>query len=349
MNEYDTLIAGGGLAGSLLALALVERGQRVALVDAGDPASASRVAAGLLTPVGGRRLTRVGPLEAMLPAAEETYRRLEAQSGRSFYRPVEILRLCRGPEEAEQYRRRRADPDFQPYLGPPVVGSEAQPEAYFVRGGGLLDTEAFLEAAAEKIATQGTLRRETLAAEDVRVAETGVRWADLHADRVVFCEGHRVGANPWFHWLPVTPVKGEVIGGTVTGGLPEQPVNRKVTLIPESGGGFWLGSTFDRHHPDQQPTADGRAELLDHLPALIGEAGEVAVTRHRAGIRPAPTDHHAMLGCHPHEPRVAVLNGLGARGALIGPYYAQCLADYLTSGAELPSQVDIARFRERVP
>ncbi|MFP4616221.1 MAG: NAD(P)/FAD-dependent oxidoreductase [Thiohalorhabdus sp.] len=347
MNEHDFLIVGGGLAGSLLALALLERGWRVALVDQPRPASASRVAAGLLTPIGGRRLTRAGPLEELLPAAIGTYRRVEERTRRALLREVDTLRLCRGPEEAGHYRRRRADPDFRPYLGGPLAGSEEEPEAYPVHGGGVLDTETFLEAAAEIVGDRGTLRRGVVDPEDVMVGPAGAAWGELRADRVVFCEGYRVRENPWFHWLPLTPVKGEVVGGRLPGGLPERPVNRKVTLVPRGDQAFLLGSTFDRHQVDEIPTHAGREELLAHLPALLGERPEVEVTEHRAGIRPAPADHHPLLGCHPREPRACVLNGLGARGALIGPYYAERLAEHLVDGAPLPPKADIARFRER--
>ncbi|WP_176758715.1 NAD(P)/FAD-dependent oxidoreductase [Thiohalorhabdus denitrificans] len=347
MNEHDFLIVGGGLAGSLLALALLERGRRVALVDQPRAASASRVAAGLLTPIGGRRLTRAGPLEELLPAAIRTYRRAEERTGRALLREVDTLRLCRGAEEAEHYRRRRADPDFRPYLGAPVAGSEEEPEAYPVHGGGVLDTEAFLEAAAEIVAASGTLRRGVVDPKDVTVGPEGVAWGELRADRVVFCEGYRVRENPWFHWLPLTPVKGEVLGGRLEEGLPDRPVNRKVTLVPWGDQEFLLGSTFDRHNVDEVPTAAGRAELLHQLPGLLGERPEVEVTEHRAGIRPAPTDHHPLLGCHPRESRACVLNGLGARGALIGPYYAERLAEHLVEEAPLPPKADIARFRDR--
>ena len=42
-----------------------------------------------------------------------------------------------------------------------------------------------------------------------------------------------------------------------------------------------------------------------------------------------------------------MLNGLGARGALLGPYYAERLAAHLCAGEELAPQVDVARFRDR--
>jgi len=33
----------------------------------------------------------------------------------------------------------------------------------------------------------------------------------------------------------------------------------------------------------------------------------------------------------------------------VGPYYAECLAGFLTSGEPLPREVDIARFAGRAP
>ena len=54
----DYLIVGQGLAGSLLAMTLVKMGKSVLVVDRYQTSSASRVAAGLLNPVTGRKLDR---------------------------------------------------------------------------------------------------------------------------------------------------------------------------------------------------------------------------------------------------------------------------------------------------
>ena len=54
-THADYLIIGHGLAGATLARTLRRRGRRVVVLDAPQPDSATRVAAGLINPVAGKR------------------------------------------------------------------------------------------------------------------------------------------------------------------------------------------------------------------------------------------------------------------------------------------------------
>jgi len=57
-NFFDVAIIGQGLAGTALAWQLHMKRRSLLLIDSGDPSSASRIAAGLMTPITGQRLAR---------------------------------------------------------------------------------------------------------------------------------------------------------------------------------------------------------------------------------------------------------------------------------------------------
>ena len=65
--QVDAIIVGQGLAGSLLAFALHQRGQQVMLLDDGV-VNASQVAAGLINPVTGQRLVKSVSASQLLQA-----------------------------------------------------------------------------------------------------------------------------------------------------------------------------------------------------------------------------------------------------------------------------------------
>ena len=54
--QFDYLIIGQGLAGSMLAFQLIARGQRVLVIDNDYQGNASQVAAGIINPITGHRL-----------------------------------------------------------------------------------------------------------------------------------------------------------------------------------------------------------------------------------------------------------------------------------------------------
>src|SRR4051812_6609053 len=93
--SLDVLIVGGGLAGRLLAWRLQKAGRSVLVVDApeaGAPAPAWSVAAGLAAPVAGQRATLLPDAAGHLESARACYRALEAELGLALWRELPILR-----------------------------------------------------------------------------------------------------------------------------------------------------------------------------------------------------------------------------------------------------------------
>ena len=80
----DFLIVGQGLAGSLLAWELMQRGSKVLIVDSGMP-NASQVAAGLINPITGMRFVKTTDVDVLLPTAKAHYSNLEQTFGQTFY------------------------------------------------------------------------------------------------------------------------------------------------------------------------------------------------------------------------------------------------------------------------
>ena len=63
-----------------------------------------------------------------------------------------------------------------------------------------------------------------------------------------------------------------------------------------------------------------------------------------AGIRPTVKDRRPLIGQHSKYKNLFVLNGLGTRGVMIGPYVAKQLFDFIENELPLESEIDIKRF-----
>jgi len=78
MRYFDTIIVGQGFAGTALAWQLEFAGRQSYLViDREPPVTASRIAAGLITPITGQRLVKTEHYEERFREAEAFYRRVE--------------------------------------------------------------------------------------------------------------------------------------------------------------------------------------------------------------------------------------------------------------------------------
>src|SRR5882757_4219331 len=93
------LIAGQGLAGTALAWRLWERGVPFVIVDPNDEVTASKIAAGLVTPVTGQRLNLSWRIFELLPEALAFYDRVEKQLGAKFYHVGDCVRLLKDERE----------------------------------------------------------------------------------------------------------------------------------------------------------------------------------------------------------------------------------------------------------
>ena len=71
-----------GLAGTALGWALHERGAPFVIVDPNEKQTCSRIAAGLVTPITGKRVKPSWRVDELLPVALEHYRKVEKLLGR---------------------------------------------------------------------------------------------------------------------------------------------------------------------------------------------------------------------------------------------------------------------------
>jgi glycine oxidase len=105
-QPLDFVIVGQGLAGTTLAWQLKWRGLRGVIVDRDDGTSASKVAAGLMTPVTGKRLVPAWRLDESWAAAEEFYRRVEEATNSRFLSQPGQVRLFESEESKAEFDRR---------------------------------------------------------------------------------------------------------------------------------------------------------------------------------------------------------------------------------------------------
>jgi glycine/D-amino acid oxidase-like deaminating enzyme len=309
MTAVDVLIVGQGFAGTALAWYLRWRGATVAVVDRADADSASRVAAGLLTPVTGRRLAPTPEFPALRAAAEAFYRRVEAETGEQFFHPAGAVRLFADAPERELYLRKGGTD-----LDPPVADGFAAPH-----GGFAMPTAARL-AAEPYLAASRRHFGESYRVGEVEPTPDGVRRLGLVARQVVFCVG--AGAVPW--GPAVRPDAGEVLTLRIDGLTETRVVHRGVWLAPAGDGLYRAGATYARGVTGATPTAAGRAEVLGRLGEFLRRPA--TVVGHRAGLRPVCAGHRPAVVRHPGRSWLWSFTGLGSKGALTAPTVAAELA-----------------------
>jgi len=350
-TQIDTIILGQGLAGSLLAWMLIRSGQRVCVIDDGHQSSSSMVAAGLINPLAGMRFNRRPEMDDWLRASERCYAALASEFGTPFLHPLPMLRLFRSAGQRRFHTRRLDDQASRGLLEASFDATDcpepiAAPHGGFIQHRtGYVDMPLLLRSLRTWLHELGALIEHKLAFDQIELLDHGVAAAGVNAHRLVFCDGARLRANPWFSHLPLAPDKGEILNLRIDGWHPRHIINGAHWLVPMENGELRLGATHDHQRNDNQLTSAARQELLRGLNALLPSLSNSRVTRHQAGIRPGTSDRYPLLGRHPEHRALWVCNGFGARGALTVPWYAHCLADNILEGVALPAEADIRRFQ----
>jgi len=296
-------------------------------------------------------MTKSWNIDTLLPEAIRTYQSIERYFGIKVYYPMPVRRYCQNAEDVKRCGRRIRNPR---YLG--VVGNYckagAGPSAirdthgsFQILKAGYVDLPVLIQALQKHFIAEGKLQDEQFNYSTLQANAGNWCYKNLKAKRVVFCEGTGVTRNPWFQHLPLTPAKGEtLILSSASLKLPPSIYHSTKWLLPYEAKRFRVGATYDESDLDPTPTAAGQAELLSNTKAILSEDHTLQVEAHMAGLRPSTQDARPFLGRHPDASGLFILNGLGSKGASVGPEMSRQLINHIFDNEALDHEVDIARY-----
>ncbi|EEP71723.1 glycine oxidase thiO [Micromonospora sp. ATCC 39149] len=340
----DVAVVGGGVVGLAVAWRCAARGLRVVVHDPAPGSGASRVAAGMLSPVaeayfGEHELT--GLLAASAARWPAFAAELTEAAGTGFgYRTEGTLVVgLTGDDLAEarrlwSYQRELGLPitplrpselrDREPALAPRVRGGAVAPGDHQVDPRRLVTA---LRTAAERAGA-------TLVTGSVRAL------SELDARVTVVAAGCGAAA---LTGLPVRPVKGQVLRLRAPDGGPPgfrhvirgYADGEPVYLVPRDSGEVVVGATVEER-ADTDVTAGAVLRLLRAAVDLVPELAEYDLVEATAGLRPGTPDNAPILGPLPGRPGVLAATGHHRHGIVLTPVTADLVTELIVSGAADP-------------
>ncbi len=354
-TELDFLIVGQGLAGSLLAWQLHLGGFNIRITRDPEYSGASPVAAGMINPVTGLRLALSAQIDPQLHAASQLYNQIEQVFSVQVFQPRRIARLFRNTQEQHYYDKRHNQARFNKYLGRPF-GPDTQDfpvrhelGGFYIRQGGYLDTVTCIDTLASYFHEHQLILNTVIRYDDLVITSDHVQWQDYQVRQVIFCEGARMLKNPWFNWLPMQALHGDIL--TVSG--PDIQNDAILSfghwLLPLQGSRYRFGASMHPGRDNPEPDHDSGMQLLDELNASRNTTRPFSLLSHQAGVRPATRDRMPFVGIHPQFESLAIFNGFGSKGSLTIPYFVSAFIKLLTRQIPLDPESDIRRYQERCP
>ena len=345
--NYDFIIVGQGIAGTVLADHLIEAGRSILVIDNPELSNTSRVAGGLFNPITGRKMVKTWRADDLFNYMLPYYSKLEEKLGIKFLEMRSIYRSFFSFEELNEWMGKSVDEEYSAYIKQ-VYSSSAYGHHLADKYGGLLlnncgylDTIALLYSYRDFLLKKEYLKEDVFDTVELVMSDQGVNYKGLVAQKIIFADGQLLRNNAFFNWLPLRPVKGELLYIRV-----EEPIdviyNRGVFVIPIGNGICKVGSTYDHSNLNNDKTEEAKMELTRRLIDLVKFKFEIV--DQKAGVRPATKDRKPFIGIHPEFSQIGVFNGFGTKGVSLIPFFANQFVRMLTNQEDLDPEVNISRY-----
>jgi len=345
--QVDYLIIGQGLCGTWLSWYLKKENRSFIVIDNNKPVTPSKVSAGIINPVTGRRMVRVWMAEKILSFSHEAYSEIgnflgiTAISQRNIIdffpnahqRQIFLERMEEGEEYLNSYPEQN---QFNPFFNYELGCGE-------IRNSYIAHLDILLPAWRQQLKDNMQLHDEVFELENLIIKEQSVQYGDITAEKIIFCDGLSSFENTFFRALPFAPNKGEALIVEIPG-LPNQHVYKKGFLLAplQSKDMFWSGSNYQWSFPDAEPTNQFYEQAERHLNAWLKIPFKIL--DHKASLRPATLERRPFVGLHPQQTNVGILNGMGTKGCSLAPFFALQLTNHLLYKSEIAPDADIKRF-----
>lgn len=347
--QIDYLIIGQGICGTWLSWSLTKENRSFIVIDKNEPTTPSKVSAGIINPVTGRRMVKVWMAEQVLSFAHHSYNEIGNFLGISAISQKNIIDFFPNPHQRQVFLERINE--GEDYLS--SYPDQYQFNSFFnyelgcgeIRDSYIAHLEILLPAWRQELKSNNQLLEENFEINDLVAREDSIQYKNITAEKIIFCDGLNSFENPFFNQLPFAPNKGEALIVEIPN-LPGSHIYKKgFILAPIQGiGTFWLGSNYQWNFADTNPTKEFYEQAERHLKNWLKLPFKVL--EHKSSVRPATLERRPFVGLHPHQKNIGILNGMGTKGCSLAPFFADQLVKNLIYNERIDPLADISRFQK---
>lgn len=343
------LLVGQGICGTFLSWNLRKAGVSFLVIDNHQASTASRIAAGIINPVTGRRLVKAWMIDELIPFIKQEYEAFGKTLGNTAISQQNIIEFFPNPFMRESFLKRLEEENS--YLELPGNDTLYSEQFQYEFGYGIIQPaftvhlETILPAWRKKLKENNNLLEEDPDASELKIGENETRYKDIRAAKIIFCDGIASARNPLFRNLPFAFNKGEALV-IEAADLPVKNIYKKgIMLAPlQQPGCFWVGSNYLWEYENDSPSEGFRTETEKQLYSWLKIP--FRVVDHLAAIRPATVERRPFVGMHPLNKNVGILNGMGTKGCSLAPFFAKQLAGHLLHQTPIMPEADVRRYKK---
>ena len=346
-GNVDYLIIGQGISGTWLSYYLEKENKSFLIIDNNNPKAPSRLAAGIINPVTGRRHVETWMIDELLPNTWNVYTQLGKELGIKGISQKNVVDFFPSPQMRLSFQQRVDEKG--PYVSMDESNTGFSNHFNYEFGYGEIvpvytaHLETIIPAWRAYLKSKNFLLEENFDLSLLNVSAEKIEYNGITAEKIIFCDGIACSSNPYFKNLPFAGNKGEALLLDIPQ-LPADHIYKKgMMLVPlATPGQWWMGSAYQWDFDDIEPTAAFREKAEQILKQWLKLP--YTITGHIASNRPATLERRPFVGLHPQHPSLGILNGMGTKGCSLSPFFAKQLAEHLVYNKPLIPEADVKRF-----
>ncbi|TYC12741.1 FAD-binding oxidoreductase [Bizionia gelidisalsuginis] len=344
--NVDYIIVGCGLAGISFCEQLIANNKSFVVMN-NHSQQASLVAGGVYNPVVLKRFSVVWKSVEQLAVALPMYKAIEKRLDIKLDYKIPVYRRFTSLEEQNDWYAASDQLELSRFMSTTLQkNTNASVNADFGFGEvletGRIDTNVLIDSYTQDLKANAQLLEETFDFEGLTINTSAVSYKNITAKHIVFAEGYGVVNNIFFPRVSLKEAKGELLTIHAPALKIDYILKASVFIIPKGNDLYTVGSTYNWTDKTNAVTETAKEQLLSKLKPLIN--CPFKVVEQSAGIRPTVSNRRPIIGSHPEYKNVHIINGLGTRGVLIGPYVAEKLYEAIENKGAIAQEIDYLRF-----
>lgn len=346
----DYLIVGAGIAGLCFSDFCLRNNKSFVVLD-DNVRTSSKVAGGMFNPVVLKRFTSIWNSDEQIALALPFYKQIESDLNKKFLYEMPIYRKFASIEEQNNWFHSCDQPSLSHFLNDKISKEKINfIDSKFGFGQvyqtGFLDVSHFINSYQDFLKTNNLLLTEVFNYSNIVFNDDYVSYNGNSYKNIIFAEGFSMLNNPYFNNLPLEGTKGELLIVRIPELKLDKIVKSGIFIIPFGEDLYKVGATYNWQDKTDDVTNEAKNELLEGLRDLI--SCDFEVVEHLAGIRPTVKDRRPLIGTHYKHKQLHLLNGLGTRGVLLGPYLSNLLFSKIEFNIPLDHNVNINRYYKKM-
>ena len=344
--KVDFIIVGQGIAGTCFAFELLQKNKTFIIIDKRDDSSPSQVALGIYNPLILKWFTKPWHIDNQISFFYKFYNSFQSFFCKNIMFDTGIYKFLKTPYDQNNWLTKSLSFRREMYMSSELLKLENKSlihnEFYgFVNSAGRIDVPLFLNTFRNFCITNKCIVNQLFNYDKLVIKKDHVKYNDVTASNIIFCEGPSVINNPFFNWIKLKPTKGELLNIECKHLNLDKIIHASLLFVPLSGNIYSIGATYDWSQIDTVVTSNAREKISSIFEKYVNLP--YTIKTQKAGIRPSTFDRRAFVGSHPNYSHVYILNGLGTRGLLLAPYLSNNLVNSVFFNQPILKEVSINR------